>query len=529
MEQFDKKIAGGIFKSVQIPALNNRNLMKISFDDFESEPSPNIFRDCEKISFHTIPNPKLIKKIPIKQISFLLHNNEKKENSSDCIILNKTKRVSSFSSILVGNFFSLKEKLFFIFNHFLTVHLLVICMTILKIYCQAFFFEYCWMSTNICHCDDFQTKIYMALIFILVFPNLLILILYEYSIKVIFETYRAKMLSFFVFYGVSFMFIFIYLLTIEFMDTFPILLFLQAWAFVFQIKSLMDYKFKLLLWIKHVLKINILPFLLFIHYFLCKQIFPELNKYIKDLFSSYDMSRNIIKFYQLIYFQIFALLSRKMFKVYHRYVTSFSFNDFSGTTAVVRFCSIFLISVPIAGILSMKKIEDWGCYITLISYSFFIFSFYTRIDIPLYFLKYVYYKIRPQKKSNVIKEDKIDLMCSQLISGCLLDLVILVNSRLIIIILTKKWFAYPFHDGYYENCSFDLNHDFEYGKGAAYAIVGINTFVTISVLIYMVQSRQIIWEYKKSKNSFLNFYCLFMLHGMIEGFIQMILQINEIN
>lgn len=137
---------------------------------------------------------------------------------------------------------------------------------------------------------------------------------------------------------------------------------------------------------------------------------------------SRDLGGNLIKLYQFIYFQLIFVVHVKLSKIYHKYIHKLPNNDDSSTTLSIRFGSLFFVAVPIAGILGIEKFEDWGGYLLIISYSMFVFSFYTRINLFFELIKYIYSKIRRIKKvTQPKKEDLYSDLISQLYSGSMID------------------------------------------------------------------------------------------------------------
>lgn len=436
---------------------------------------------------------------------------------------------SSYISLLISNIYSIKEKIMYCLNHFITAHILVISLTFLSMFNQNYSFKQCWMLNVLCRCPEFQRKMISALLYIFSLLNLYVLAMYQITLEVIAKTFVQKAIIFFIYYFTCFIFGFAYLMLIDQMNVVPYFLCVTIVPLFFQIKPLIfDYKFNLFNWLIHLLRINNIPFFILIDYLFCRKIFPELNIFLRKTFPDEDLSRNLMKLYQFFYFQIFNWICLKLFKVYNKWIQSLPGNYTSSIINAIRFGSTLFITVPIAGILGMKSLSDWGGYILIVSYANFVFSFYTRIDIILFCMKFVYYKIRPKSKPiKPTEEDKSDTLCMQLISGCLIDLLFLINSRLIALVITKTWLTYPVVDRYYIGCTFQINEKVQISIGGVIAIIGINSIITISLIIYMILKKKIILEYKKPKNFFLDLYFLFMMHGMFEGMLQMILEVNE--
>ena len=110
--------------------------------------------------------------------------------------------------------------------------------------------------------------------------------------------------------------------------------------------------------------------------------------------------------------------------------------------------------------------------------------------------------------------------CMERISGCLLDLIFIVNSRLIILTVGKRWLHECVYEIYYVNCQFELSREFKYSYFGVYSIVGINTIVTALIIVYMIKKQKQLFDYRINNNHLFNIYYLFMFHSMFEGSLQ---------
>lgn len=410
-------------------------------------------------------------------------------------------------------------------NNFIIVHIIAIFMTIIKIIIVNEYHVQCWME-GICECADFQTRIISGFMYIFTFLNIIIVTISNSLVQVIFKTKLQKFLSSIIFYAICFLFCFMYLLSIDYMNALPLYFFVSMVPFFFHIKVFFEYEKNCTRWVKNTLTINCFSFLLFAHYFCCTRLFPEINGYLKSAFP--DSWENMKKFYQFVYFQFLYSLFVKLFKRYNRFILSFPYNEFSSTIILIRFSTTFFVAVPIAGILGMKNFGDWGGYILIFSYSLFVFSFYTRVDI-LFILKYLYLKYIAKKniEQNKEEENQNDILCAKIISGSLIDLSLIMNSRLSILMITKRWFTYPVIDKFYRDCSFEISEKWDMSYYGAFAVIIINSSISLILVIYMVYKKKVILEYKKPKNFLLNLYFLFMMHGLLEGLVQMIYYVNK--
>lgn len=506
----------------------------VNFENISSHRDPNLNNISNEIFSKqiTFSNMAISKERPINRDLEKIQKSEgKTKNSvfeSSNIISGREKKPSFFYQMLFESYYSKKEKILYYMNHYVTAHIIVTSLTILKIYAQNSVFTQC-TSHEFCKCNDSKAKIISVFLIYIFFLNGIIITVHQFTVYVIFETPKQKSGSLFLYFLFCVIFGFSYLLSkpeIDNMDYDLIYFFIVSVPLVFQLKSLYHFKFRACFWLKHILRINLIPIFIMIHYYFCAVVFGELNHYLKEKFSE-DLGRNLSQVYQFFYFRLFYEISVKMFKIYNSYVLSFPHNDVFSTIMMIRLCSVFFVSVPIAGILGMKHLADWGGYLLMISYAVFVFSFYTRIDITFSFLEYIYYKLRPNKKKDKKIEEKNDFLCAQLISGCLFDLIFIINSRLIILIHSRKWFIDPSNPKYYVSCNFEISKEFNMSDEGAYAIIAINIFITLGLVFYMFIKKKRILDYKRPKNFLSNIYVLFMLHGLLEGVVQFVFAVNQ--
>ena len=175
--------------------------------------------------------------------------------------------------------------------------------------------------------------------------------------------------------------------------------------------------------------------------------------------------------------------------------------------------------------------NDWGCWISLALYTHFIISWYTRKNFATYLGERMIPKFCQNNKTllNFFRSDYYgyDLECRQLISGCLLDLVFIVNFRLMIINFNYKWLLIGVYDIYYKNCKFEVGEAFKFSSLGVHSLFSINLVVTIGLLGYMIKTKQHLFEYIVTKNYILNIYILFLLHGLVDGCLQLFYKILQ--
>ena len=315
----------------------------------------------------------------------------------------------------------------FVFTKIFSIHIFVMLLTICQMSIQDYVNQFCWFQ-NACNCyGNLEIKIYSSLIYILLFFNLLCFTYYITGLEIIFRTSPTRIIIKYVYYFTNFFIAFVYLVAVNESDmvTFPIILINFSIGMIFQIKFLFDKNFRG--WLIFFAKVNTIPILFFTHYLLCRFGFPLISNYFIQALGNYD-GKNFNSMTYFLYFKIYSKIFPKLCCIYHNYIRSLGSNECFATITLIRFSLVFSLSVPISSIINMDK-NDWGCWILLISYTHFLISWYTRWDLFGYFLEKAIKKIFPNKKIPNQFNSKFDLECKQLISGCLLDMLFIVNFR----------------------------------------------------------------------------------------------------
>jgi len=410
-------------------------------------------------------------------------------------------------------------KLRFVCTNIFSIHFFVMLITVCENSIQDYVNQFCWFQ-NVCNCNgNFQIKIYSSLIYILQFFNLLILTFYKTGVEICYRTSPLRNVIKYVFYFINFLCAFSYLLIVDEGDMFaaPIIIMIFLTSIIFQTKFLFDNNFQC--WLIYLLKVNTIPILFFSHYLLCLYGFPQISSYFLKTLGNY-FGKNFNSILYFLYFSSYSMIFPKLCCIYHNYTRSLGSNECFATMTLIRFSLVFSLSVPISSIINMDK-NDWGCWILLISYIHFIISWYTRWDFFSYFLEKIIKKILPNPQSTNEINSKNELECKQLISGCLLDMVFIVNFRLMIITLYKRWLEYGVYTKYYKNCKFEISDLFEFSYLGAYSVFVINLIVTFGLLAYMIKTKKPLFEYIVTKNYSLNIYLLYEFHALFDGSLQL--------
>lgn len=429
MAEFEKTLQGGIMDQTNIQSLhlnNNEELINSGVNLGNNQPLEQCANDLSNRDFLFQSNSIKEKSIISKETPQANQDKSKYEFIND----NSKKSIFFFFGKSMNMSFSKKEKIMFYFTHYVLVHTIVIIITIILQY--------------------------------LFWLNFIIIMVYKSVIQVLFESSTCRIISFTVFYGICFLYGFGYYFQEQYLDEEGVIqVIIPLFPLIFQIKVLCNMNFKIIDWLKHIIKINVTFLFGYLNYFFCFYIMPEINEILKSQFDAH-LARNLVKIYQWIYFSTSFNISWRLIKIYNKHILSFAFNDVSPTICLLRYISMQLVSIPIIGILGAKDFDDWISYFLLISYSLFIFKTYTKIDIIFMVLKKIYYILRPNKIINNSKQkvDQNEILCSKLLSGCLLDLVVIINSRLFILIATNRWYTEPLSKFMYSNCNFEISDSF---------------------------------------------------------------------
>ena len=392
-------------------------------------------------------------------------------------------------------------------------------LTVCEMSIQDYVNQFCWFQ-NVCNCSgNFQIKIYSSLIYILLFFNLLILTFYKTGVEIIFRASPLTKIIKYIFYFINFFGAFVYLIAGDEREIFavPIIVMSFLICLIFQIKFLFDNNFKC--WLIYFVKVNAIPILFFTHYLLCLYGFPQISSYFIETLGNY-IGKNFNSIIYFLYFTSYSMIFPKLCCIYHNYIRSLGSNECFATITLIRFSLIFSLSVPISSIINMDK-NDWGCWILLISYTHFLISWYTRWDLFSYCFEKAIKKIFPNQKITHKLNSNLNLECKQLISGCLLDMLFIVNFRLMIITLDKKWLEVGIYVKYYKNCKFEISDLFEFSYLGAYSVFLINLVVTFGLLAYMIKTKKPLFEYIVTKNYSLNIYLLYEFHALFDGSLQL--------
>ena len=451
--------------------------------------------------------------------------------------INKSdKKFSKLSSSLFQMIFSkdvsLFAKLKYVLIKMILAHVIVIFLTIVKIIYQNSIAKNCWMAP-ICTCsDDFQSKLYFSLLYIFFFWNLIIVALAKIAVEIVFHSPLHKFMVFSLYWGASVIVVYFSLLTVDESNysALPLMSTLTVFSSLFHFKNLIGLKHFCLKWFQDFVKINGCIYLDLLHYALCKRLLLTFNDSLLNSFGP-KTALNLVKIYQILYFTAYTLIFKKLTQLYYNYIVVEKKHDCSSSIILVRLSLVFVISVPLTSLINMN-LDDWGGWLMVASYVHFLISFYCRKNIFMFFIdrvqniwNTVYYKGKKEKVSESKIKNEND--CELMISGCLLDIVLIANSRLLILFISNRWFSHPNNIGFYKNCSFEIdNNKFKISSVGIILIIIINVLTTSIVVFYAFWKKNIIFEYKTLRSNLMNIYLIFLLHGQLEALIQTFTEIN---
>ena len=421
----------------------------------------------------------------------------------------------------------------FVLINIFSIHILVMLLTFGAMLLQNYVDEFCWYGDT-CNCkNSFLIKIYATIKFILLFFAFVAFLLFNTGIEIALINFRFKKIIKFVFYVITLLEAFAYLIisNAEILDLagIPIIFMIFFSSLGFQIIFLCDKKFNFRSWLDFLKKTNSIPAMIYLHFMFCFYCFPQISNYILTVFGNY-VGKNVNSLIFNIYFTGYSIIFPKLCCSYHKYLRSLENEDFFPTIILIRVSIVFSLSVPISMIISMEN-EDWGCWISLVSYTNFIISWYTRKSLVTFLLEKIVRKfcVNKQKILRYLQTNYTgyDLECRQLISGCLVDLVFIVNFRLMIINFYNEWFQVAVYRIYYKNCKFEISNAFRVSNLGVYSLFSINLIVTLTLLGYMMKTKQQLFEYIITKNHLMNIYILFLVHGLFDTCLQLFCHILE--
>ena len=163
----------------------------------------------------------------------------------------------------------------------------------------------------------------------------------------------------------------------------------------------------------------------------------------------------------------------------------------------------------------------------LLSYSNCLILTYTRVDLMAkYIFSPIYRRIFCQKikfsGSGPLEENKLN--CNKLVSGNLLDILYLVNMRLLFWFVFKIWLDAPPVLKYCKNCGFEIDFStFKISMLGVILIMSVNVLITFAIFFFMKIKGEIIFEYKMDNNVFakiLNVFSLVFFSILIDSHIQ---------
>ena len=324
-----------------------------------------------------------IENSPHLEILVQNHLNDKRRPSKLKIMYSSLlKTVSS-----MGN--SIWVDIKFVLINIFSIHILVMLLTFGVMSLQNYIDEFCWYG-NTCNCkNSFQIKIYSSLTFILLFFAFVAVVLFQTGIEIALINFRSKQIIKYFFYVITFLEAFAFLITSneESLDLggLPIVLMNFFSSLGFQMKFLCDKKFNFKSWLDFLKKTNSIPLMFYAHFLFCFFCFPQLSDYILGTFGNH-VGKNVNSLIYNIYFTGYSIIFPKLCCSYHKYIRSLGNEDFFPTIILIRISLVFSLSVPISMIINMEN-EDWGCWISLISYTNFLISWYTRKNLVSYVLE----------------------------------------------------------------------------------------------------------------------------------------------
>ena len=211
------------------------------------------------------------------------------------------------------------------------------------------------------------------------------------------------------------------------LETYPIIFGYLCLVPIFQIQLLRRANYNLKLWFEGMMRMNSINYLIFGNYVLCRSILPKFGEYLRDSFGFY-LAKNLMSLTNFIYFAFFTILFQKCIYLYYDFLKLLKITDPKTIIIVIRFCLTFAVGVPVSSVINME-FEDWGSWLMLFSYTHFLFSFYTRMNVYVYLMKKILLIMFPRMQYLFEEKNSENYSeCMERISGCLLDLIFIVNQ-----------------------------------------------------------------------------------------------------
>ena len=476
------------------------------------------------------PNSKESSNISKTEVTFdklkqNLHKYEKNDKMK-----NKKNRPSSLLQSLYSFHIKKKKKFTILVKHYLIPHIIANILAVLFLLSHKIYNNFCF-TKPLCVCDrNLNIQIYSASY--IIFSDFCILAYGAYLGIV--EIYLPnEKINFMI---VSIYFLIIFTLSYAYIiwsaedilfNEWPIQILILGTSSIFMILVLF---FQLKLDFKQIIsnlrKSSILGVSLLIHYLLIRVVFPRINDQIPEIYAVY-----VVPLYQLLYFRIMSVIFPKAINIYYNHIIGL--NPKIRTIALncqIRFIQTFLLTVPLTSVLNLSiGIQHIFNWFLLITYGNFIILTYTQVDLMK---KYVFLPIyslifcRKKKKENIqINQNQNEILCTQIICGNLLDLIYIINSKLILWKSIKIWLIYPSNIKYYLNCNFDIDFStFQISNLGIILIILVNSLITFAVFFYMYYKNRILFEYKTIsgfKNHAINIISLYFTSLLIDNNVQM--------
>ena len=432
------------------------------------------------------------------EISEIIDSKKKKEK------IKNGRKSSSLIKYVYSLEIELKRKFFLFFKSFLVPHLMVDILLIGVSFSHTFYNSFCYMKP-LCSCDnDLKIKVYTAFIFLNEYGSLAF---GQYiSVVSIFIANNRKLNRIVHFFHLSICVSFTFLYIIWSSEdqrhnewAIDIIIF-STTSFFLGIVTLFKYKtdFKEI-W-KNLSKTSIVTCVLMGHYILIRLVFPKINQNLPDYLAPY-----IIPFYQLVYFRIISTIFLKVIQIYYDFINSLSKSISPIVLNLqIRFFQTFLLSVPVTSIINLSfDKQHFLKWVFLISYANCLILNFTRVDLmsnylfnPIYNRIFRFYRNQDAVQTPIIPAEN-EIRCSHLISGNLLDMIYIINARLIMWVALKTWATRPTNISFYKNCSFEMDFSFfQINELGIISIIVVNISITLAIFAYMKKKQVMLFEYK---------------------------------
>ena len=400
-----------------------------------------------------------------------------------------------------------------VFKRLIIPHILANLLSILLIIIQKYVNAICYLNP-VCDCENsFTIKLYTLLkSFFTYYYALSLLTFYCYFIRAALFRSRCVVLFFsiFVLIVVSVPYLVsdgdssrspdfeVYILTFSFSPVFHIMaLRKMRWNFKeFLSKSLPGVSILLMMFIQYLANTWGLPFvrrLLFLW--------------------SETQGINYYMFVLSIYSSIYLFFFRMILLKFGALVKAEKYANLNPIIFTSRIFLCYIVSINISGLVRMKY-HQWGEWVLIIQYCFFLIQFFSRFDFLLLFVKIIN-KIF-NKALTIQKKTDFEIEVEKMLTGSMIDLIFIFIPRLVILFIANRWINFH-HVEFYSNCELEMAKERNFSPDFLIFIIMVTTLMSLFTILWMIKLKPHHLIGKNEKGNLLKqTYKIFLVHCFFE-------------